>query len=280
MESQQREATTLEIQGFIASGIRPAYTQEVDRKESDERNKAALMLQGSARRRAAEREVRRRKTQKQEALRRREHEAHAAATRIQTFTRRQMREREEKMIRAEKRHRHKTATALQRVARLREVEAKVDKLRKGQRSERSAARNFVEGVASEAIEYCARSIEQERHRSAKIIQKMARTRARRTAHGVVEALERNVAARRLQALAKRRLKAIYRRRGLEQELFQDEKQLAETVAKEALAMIKLQRTTREYDWRKITEPLRRRSTEATALKPPEDAGSAGSGYNR
>lgn len=266
-----------QIQGFLTRKIESIHHREVERKRAIERDQAAIKLQCVARRQEAKAAARRCYDQKKKPERREKEQANEAAARIQTFTRRRMREEERRMVEAESRY--KAAVKLQSVARGRGAKTEAER-RKKNLSVENAASTFVEGVQCHVIESLARPLEQKRHQSAIKLQKLARARAQCKVDDMAEVRERNAAARRIQALGRRRLVANERRRALEHELSEAEERLARTVEKKERAARKLQRTARRYNSRKRVDSLGQRNAEAVAATSWKAGDSAGNSEER
>lgn len=258
-----------QIQGFWTRKQKSVHDRKVERKQATERDEAATKLQCFARRHEAKTEARRRYAQYEEAERKKNEQANVAAARIQTFTRKRMREEGRTMIKAG--NGHKAAVTIESVVSQRDANMEMERRKSKLSLEKDAACILVERVQCYVLK---------RHESVIKVQKLVRVRAQRKLNFMTEAREQNAAARRLQALGRQRLAANERRRALEYKLATAKKRLARTIEKEERAARKVQRFARESNLRKRAQSLRQSDAAVVTAKSWEVESSVAAGKNR
>lgn len=241
-----------QIQGFFSRRMQVNRDREDERELAVGRHQAATRLQGLARKRGAKAEARRRYTQKQEAQAKKQRETHAAAARIQTFTRRQQRAREQRMVEAE--IRYKAAVKLQSVTRGYGAKMNLEKQRTMRSVESNAASKFIQDVESHVIKALVKARQVKNRQAAVEVPKHSRVQTPQNAGSTVEAEVQDA-------------KANKRRKKLEDELAAAEEKLARTIREEERAAKKLQRTAREYNSRKRMESTRDRNCHDATTNP-------------
>lgn len=233
--AKEKEHPAGQIQGVLGRESQANRDGEDERELAVGRHEAATRLQGLARQRGAKAEARRRHAQKREAQAKKQKETHVAAARIQTFTRRQLRAKEQKMVEAE--IRYKAAVKLQSMTRGHGAKMKLEKRRIVRSAENTVASIFIRDVESHVIKTLVEARQVKNRQAAIELQKPEKVQNEQNACNMVEAGVQDP-------------KPNKRRKKLEDELAAAEEKLARTIREEERAARKLQRTAREYNSRK------------------------------